>query len=626
MNTSTFRSSSALRGLRRSLRLISIRTAPSCDTSGTKFTSTSFSRVPIPSLFHRATAWLALLGAQVAVAQTTPATNVTSKQEPIITLEPFAVETTAASGYGVSTMTTSTRLNTPLRDIPSTISVVTADFMADIAAVNFDDAITYMPAVTPRQNVSNGAMIRGLMTTRQYQNNFLIPSYVSDMGRYSRIEIIKGPASAITGRGEPGGVINYTTKKPPKQTLESYQLRIGSNSFVRGEVDRGGPLVPGRGIYYRAIAIAQSNDLWRDFEDERRIAFFPSVYWELANRKTNVLVEAEVFDGSTTGSLGTQFLNPRSNQATALTEENIRAAGFKPFAFVPRKFQMAEPGATDNNDKVASLMAFINHRFNDIVSYRQSLMSFYLKSSVPFRNPFGGQILVATPAFLGTGQLTNGVSLGDIIIRRGATLNGLDRRRVHAAQGDLLFEYKTPRLLDSKHATLLSYELTNTQGSSYNQNAIIAPINLNNPIYGAVPTNPFVNVDTNSNSETLSYFVTQQTNLLNDRVVAVYGFRYDDANSRLENRRNATVTRTEPPSTQAQRWGLVVKPLQWLSLYYVNSDQEDPKQVRLRYTGLPPDDSRANELVEFGRKGKLKEWGGESRVARRQGHRYPVPL
>ena len=99
-------------------------------------------------------------------AQEEPAS--TADEEDVISLAPYEVASKAPTGYRVTTLTTTTRLNTALEDISQTISVVSADFMDDIGATDFKDAIAYMPAISERHNVPDGSKIRGLRTTRSY--------------------------------------------------------------------------------------------------------------------------------------------------------------------------------------------------------------------------------------------------------------------------------------------------------------------------------------------------------------------------------------------------------------------------------------------------------------------------
>jgi len=71
---------------------------------------------------------------------------------------------------------------------------------------------------------------------------------------------------------------------------------------------------------------------------------------------------------------------------------------------------------------------------------------------------------------------------------------------------------------------------------------------------------------------------------------------------------------TNPPHTEADRWGITLRPVPWVSVYHTQSDQSDPEQTALRFENLPQGDSRANEEINFARTGKLREWGLKSEL------------
>src|SRR5690606_7646448 len=65
---------------------------------------------------------------------------------------------------------------------------------------------------------------------------------VGEVVNIDRVEVIKGPLSALYGRSEPGGLVNYITKKP--QATPGYRLSAtyGTHDFTRGEASATGPL------------------------------------------------------------------------------------------------------------------------------------------------------------------------------------------------------------------------------------------------------------------------------------------------------------------------------------------------------------------------------------------------
>ncbi|MBW4968453.1 TonB-dependent receptor plug domain-containing protein, partial [Pseudoalteromonas sp. CR1] len=63
-----------------------------------------------------------------------------------------------------------------------------------------------------------------------------------DAANIERIEVLKGPAASLYGRGDPGGTVNIVTKKPQPQAFTTLQTSAGSWDRYRTAVDVNTPL------------------------------------------------------------------------------------------------------------------------------------------------------------------------------------------------------------------------------------------------------------------------------------------------------------------------------------------------------------------------------------------------
>ena len=153
--------------------------------------------------------------------------------EDVLILSPFEVNTDLDTGYLATTAQSGTRLRTELKDIASSISVVTKDFMNDIGATdlggllvytlgtevngvggNFSDAGT---VANPSGNetdydgafasASPSTRVRGL-TSADMSRDFFITSIPLDSYNTDRVEISRGPNAMLFGLGSPAGIIN----------------------------------------------------------------------------------------------------------------------------------------------------------------------------------------------------------------------------------------------------------------------------------------------------------------------------------------------------------------------------------------------------------------------------------
>lgn len=162
-----------------------------------------------------------------------PVTTVPRADDETLVLSPFEVNADADSGYLASTAQSGTRLRTDLKDIASSISVVTKDFMNDIGATDLNGLLVYTlgtevngvggnfsdagSVANPNGNEADydGAFesaapstrVRGL-TSADLARDFFITNIPLDGYNTDRVEISRGPNAMLFGLGSPSGIIN----------------------------------------------------------------------------------------------------------------------------------------------------------------------------------------------------------------------------------------------------------------------------------------------------------------------------------------------------------------------------------------------------------------------------------
>jgi catecholate siderophore receptor len=112
--------------------------------------------------------------------------------------------------YGADSTSSATRTDTPLQDVPQSISVVTERQIDDQAMRSIGDVLRYLPGVTVGQGEGHRDQItlRGNNTTA----DFFIDGLRDDIQYYrplynlERVEVLRGPNAMIFGRGGGGGV------------------------------------------------------------------------------------------------------------------------------------------------------------------------------------------------------------------------------------------------------------------------------------------------------------------------------------------------------------------------------------------------------------------------------------
>jgi len=186
---------------------------------------------------------LPALGASLQlVAQQTPPPE--KPQEETLVLSAFTVTTKQDRGYRAGNSVSATRINTPIKDLPFQVTAFTQEFITDIGTRELGDIIKYAAGATSGTDgftSGNSAVsVRNFQSNPQ-RNGFAAPFFV-DGSNIERVEIVKGPASMFYGQIQPGGVVNYITKKPTAVPFGSISGEYGSYNYARTTVDVNQPL------------------------------------------------------------------------------------------------------------------------------------------------------------------------------------------------------------------------------------------------------------------------------------------------------------------------------------------------------------------------------------------------
>lgn len=188
------------------------------------------------------------------------------------------IVTGKADGYKADNSITATKTDTPLLDVPQSISVVTRERLDDQAQRSMADVLRYVPGTTVGQGEGNRDQItlRGQNTTA----DFFLDGVRDDVQYYrslyniERVEILKGPFALIFGRGGSGGIINRVQKTPSAEAL-AVGGTASVNTFGAWDVsaDINAPISDNAAL--RLNANYESLDNHRDFFGGERYAINP---------------------------------------------------------------------------------------------------------------------------------------------------------------------------------------------------------------------------------------------------------------------------------------------------------------------------------------------------------------
>jgi len=171
------------------------------------------------------------------------------------------------TGYRATRTATATKTDTPLRDVPQSIQVVPRELITDRQETSLTGAVETVSSV--RQNSTSGNraetfLIRGFNSPAYAIDGVMLnptgdrPETFLDLANVERVEVLKGPASAIYGRGQPGGLINIVTKRPSDTWTGEINNQIGSFSFGRVEGTMSGPVTADKKLTMRVTGAGQT--------------------------------------------------------------------------------------------------------------------------------------------------------------------------------------------------------------------------------------------------------------------------------------------------------------------------------------------------------------------------------
>ncbi|CAM2845834.1 iron complex outermembrane recepter protein [Pseudomonas gessardii] len=306
---------------------------------------------------------LGLLVDPVFAEDTTPLELATTS----ITGEAYESATGPVKGYRATRSASATKTDTALRDIPQSISVIPATVLKDLGSHNVERALEFAGGVSKQNNFGGLTLyeysIRGFTTSEFYQDGFSAnrgyPS-TPDTANIERIEVLKGPAASLYGRGDPGGTVNIVTKKPQAEAFTTVQTSAGSWDRYRTAVDINTPLDSEGRVLSRVNLAVEDNHSFRDHVQSKRVFVAPSFSWQL-DPDTRLLVESEFVRHSSTFDRG-------------LVAPNNRWGGMSRSTF------LGEPNDGDIDNHNNRLQATLEHHLND--AWKLRLASHYKQGSL----------------------------------------------------------------------------------------------------------------------------------------------------------------------------------------------------------------------------------------------------
>ncbi|QXH53993.1 TonB-dependent siderophore receptor [Pseudomonas fakonensis] len=202
-------------------------------------------------------------------------------------------------GYRATRSASATRTDTALHETPQSVSVVPKDVLEDTASTRLQDALDYAGGVGRANNFGGQGLttftVRGFTTGEFYRNGFPInrgyPN-APDANTVERLEVLRGPASALYGRGDPGGTFNVVSKQPLPEQKVTLGSQFDDQGMHRATLDATGPLNQDGTLAYRLNVLGEGGESFRDDVDSERYDVAPVISWQV-NDATKIVFEGD---------------------------------------------------------------------------------------------------------------------------------------------------------------------------------------------------------------------------------------------------------------------------------------------------------------------------------------------
>ncbi len=200
--------------------------------------------------------------------------------------------TEGSDSYSAEAVTVAGKVATPLKETPSSVSVITRKRIEDQNLDSVDDALRQATGVTaiPYGDGTYYFNARGFPLDAQYDGMPVASGiqYLSqfDMSIYDRAEIQRGPAGLLQGSGSPAGTVNFVRRMPLDHFALSTDTQYGSWDFIRQTVDVTGPLNQAGTARGRLIVTGQDRNFFYDEGGEWHGTFYGALQFDLSPQTT----------------------------------------------------------------------------------------------------------------------------------------------------------------------------------------------------------------------------------------------------------------------------------------------------------------------------------------------------
>jgi len=454
-----------------------------------------------------------LLSGTAALAALWPAVASAQQADSAIVLDQVVVEgegqdgsaTGPVKGYVAKRTLTGSKTNTPIEEIPQSVSVIGREEIDDQGAQKADEALRYTAGVFSQpfgpDSDTNWIFIRGFQATQtgiyqdglqQFSEGF--GGFFVDTYNLERIEVLRGAASVLYGGSNPGGLINYVSKRPTGERLRNIETGINDagTGYIGFDIgDKASDVVD-----YRVSGRIAGGNGYTDFAEGFRGSVSPSLTWKPDEQTSLTLLSNFTYIDEVHN--GGAFLPYTGTVVDA------------PFGKIDRDANFTEPDLDSYLRKQASIGYEFEHTFDNDWTVRQNARFGYSDVREHSLYAFGYNGFSPVPTdpdnLLSRINFAHHTKVASFLVDN--QLQG--KVETGAVEHTLLFG------VDYKY-----FGMDQVQASIGG-----TPISANNPVYGAPQSDPVPYIDQELKQHQVGFYLQDQLRFGDGWLVTLNG-RYD---------------------------------------------------------------------------------------------------
>jgi iron complex outermembrane receptor protein len=465
-----------------------------------------------------------------------------------LVLPTFTVSTDVDKGYIGSNSLSASRAAIPVIDMPLSVTVLTRELIDDTAPLSIMDLARNVSGVSLAQQPGNetfSGLIRGFNPTVSTDGWVSGTEGTADMADTERLEILKGPSAILfTQGGSAGGTMNRVTKIPLTTQKGHISYTAGLYDANRTELDVTGP-VPGtnKKLLYRFITAYQDDDGFAENVNVWRRLLTPSLTYRFTD-DSEVIAKYTHYDDKRTAYTGVPI--------------DVSNPSVLRFYDVPRERTTNDPEdyAGTNRDRVDMT---VNIKLNDNV-----------------RTTVGGQFQNSLLIRQFTRPNGNPIVQSDGTVPRYFQRNRSGSRD-YRAYNDYVSVFRSGPV---RHNLVVGWEATRSEGwiNPNNGTFNIEPANLyRRTVRVALPTNGSLPSRPSGTSSNAKAYVMESAKLWKDYVIVSGGITRNWFDSESFLPATGTYQRTLHGSNDTKQYGVIVRPIPSVSLYYSYNENFNPQ-------------------------------------------------